>query len=157
MLATGADPDEEDRTLQEQLEELLNRAVDVAGLLKYLERQRVDAGHYLMNQGDPPDDLYFIESGQVTARLELPGQEPVRLETMRGGHVVGEIGFYLGHTRTAAVVADEPSIIYRLSASALQEMEKNDPEAASIFHQIIVDLLAERVTHLINVVNALQR
>jgi SulP family sulfate permease len=157
LLAAGAQPDEEHRTLKEQLEELLNSTVDVTSLLKYLERQRVDAGHHLMKQGDPPDDLYFIESGQVTARLELPGQDPIRLETMKGGRVVGEIGFYLGHTRTAAVVADEPSTVYRLTASALKEMEKNNPEAASLFHQIIVDLLAERVTHLINVVNALQR
>lgn len=102
-------------------------------------------------------DLYFVETGQVTARVEDPGREPVRLETMQGGRVVGEIGFYLGNPRTAAVVTDEPSTIYRLSRSALQQMEKTDPEVASTFHQIIVHLVTERLTHLINTVQALER
>ncbi len=30
------------------------------------------------------DDLFFIESGQVTSQIEHPGQKPIRLETMRG-------------------------------------------------------------------------
>ncbi len=156
QILLAEDAKEEDRTLQEQLEELLNGSVDIANLLKYFEQQLVDAGHYLMKQGDPPDDLFFIESGQVTARLEISGSEPIRLETMRGGRVVGEIGFYLGQARTASVVADEPSVIYRLSSSSLQDMEKRDPEVASIFHQIIVHLLAERAAHLINAVEALR-
>ncbi len=120
QMLLGAAAKEEDRTLQEQLEELLDGSVDIAKLLKYFEQQKVDAGHYLMKQGDPPDDLFFIESGQVTARLEISGSEPIPLETMRGGRVVGEIGFYLGQARTASVVADEPSVIYRLSSSSLR-------------------------------------
>ena len=156
QILLAEDGKEEDRSLQEQLEELLNGSVDMAKLLKYFEQQKVDAGHYLMKQGDPPDDLFFIESGQVTAQLEISGSEPIRLETMRGGRVVGEIGFYLGQARTASVVADEPSVIYRLSSSSLQDMEKRDPEVASIFHQIIVYLLAERAAHLINAVDALR-
>lgn len=153
----GLGTDEEQHTLQIQLEELLPQTNNVAGLLKYLEKQNVDAGYYLMNQGDPPDDLYFIETGQVTARVEDTGREPVRLETMRGGRVVGEIGFYLGNPRTAAVVTDEPSTIYRLSRSALQQMEKIDPEVLSTFHEIIVHLVTERLTHMINTVQALER
>lgn len=149
--------DEEHRGLQAQLEELLPGPVHIGGLLKYFEKRQVDAGYYLMKQGDPPDDLYFIETGQVTARVEHPGHEPVRLETMQGGRVVGEIGFYLGSPRTAAVVADEPSTIYCLSRDALQQMESSDPEAASTFHQIIVHLVGERLTHLINTVHALER
>jgi len=156
LCAAGAEPGEEALTLQEQLKEILNRPIDLANLLDYLERQEVEAGHYLIRQGDPPDNLYFIESGQVTARLEIPGCEAMRLETMRGGRVVGEIGFYLGQARTAAVVADEPSVIYRLSSSALRDMEKRDPEVASVFHQIIAHLLAERAAHLINVVDVLR-
>jgi SulP family sulfate permease len=76
---------------------------------------------------------------------------------MRGGRVVGEIGFYLNKPRTAAVVTDEPSTIYRLSMQTLKQMEQNDPEAASAFHQGIIRLISERLTHLINAVDALQR
>ena len=54
-------------------------------LLKYFERLDVGMGYYLMRQGDPPEDLYFIESGQVTAQLEYPDRPPLRLETMSSG------------------------------------------------------------------------
>jgi SulP family sulfate permease len=76
---------------------------------------------------------------------------------MRNGRVVGEIGFYLGQDRTASIVADEASTLYRLSRQDLQRIEREDPEVAAILHRIIVHLLAERVTHLIKTVNALQQ
>ncbi len=152
-----ADISEEGWTLQVQLEEILPSPEQIANLMKYLDLKDVDAGDYLIHQGDPPDYVYLVESGQVTAQLEIPDQDPIRLETMRGGRVVGELGFYLGTKRTASVVADEPSRIYILSKSDLQKMEQIDPEAASTFHRIIIQLLSERVVHLINTVNAIQR
>ncbi len=142
--------------LWQQLQTLLTKSSKIEELMTYLERLEVPPQHYLIHQGDPPDALYFIESGQVTAQLEHPGQKPIRLQTMRGGHVVGEIGFYLGQERSAAVIADEPSVIYRLSLDTLRRMETQDPNIASTFHQVIVHRLAERVNHLVSAVNALQ-
>jgi SulP family sulfate permease len=75
---------------------------------------------------------------------------------MGGGRVVGEIGFYLNQPRTAAVVTDEVSTIYCLSMQTLELMEQNDPDVASTFHRGMIRLLSERLTHLINTVNALQ-
>jgi sulfate permease, SulP family len=93
----------------------------------------------------------------VTAQLERDSQQPIRLETMRGGQVVGEIGFYLGVRRTASVVADQPSVIYRLSLDRLRQLERDDPETAVTFHNLIACLLAERASHLIRTADALLR
>ena len=95
--------------------------------------------------------------GQVTSQLENPGEQPVRLETMRGGRIVGEIGFYLGTPRSAAVKADEPTRAYRLTRQALAAMEQTDPESATAFHRLIAQLLSARALHLIQSVEALQR
>lgn len=157
LKTAGLPPDDAGETIEEQIQELLPAPAGLDSLLKYLERQRVDGGTYLMHQGDAPDYVYFVEDGQVTAQLEQEGQAPVRLETMRSGRVVGELGFYLGKVRTAAVVADEPCTVYRLSSGDLQEMEREAPEGAFAFHRIIIHLLAERATHLIRTVSALQR
>ncbi|HEY6042896.1 MAG TPA: cyclic nucleotide-binding domain-containing protein, partial [Anaerolineae bacterium] len=108
-------------------------------------------------QDDEPDMIYFIESGQVTVQMEAPGQAPVRLETMRGGRMVGELGFYLGVRRTAAVVADVPSVVYALSVHEVAQIEKTDPEAANIFHRINIQLLSERAVHMVRMLNALER
>jgi SulP family sulfate permease len=89
--------------------------------------------------------MYFIEAGLVSAQLELPDGNIIRLSSMRGGTTVGEMGMYLGNTRTASVTADRASIVYRLSKDALKEMEKKDPEVAALLHQWIARLLAERL------------
>lgn len=150
-------PPGERKTLKEYLEELLPAANNLTDLINCFNRQKIAAGHTLIQEGDPPDRIYFIESGQVTAHLEQKGKEPVRLETMRGGSVVGELGFYLGGNRTASVVADEASIIYSLSRYDLEKMEMTHPETAATLHRIIVHLLSERVIHLIDSLDALQR
>ena len=133
----------------EKIEKHLKRAIpevgDVTRLMKYLERLEVEAGQYLMHQGDQPEAMYFIETGLVSVQLELPGGKIIRLRSMRGGTTVGEMGMYLGNTRTASVVADRPSTVYRLSKLALKKMERNDPELAALLHQWIASLLAERL------------
>ncbi len=129
------------------------RAVKVTN---YLQRREFAAGEYLIHQGDDPDWIYLIESGQITSQLEYPGEAPVRLETMGKGRTVGELGFYLGIKRTAAVVADKPSVVYSLSKETLEQMEKTDPEAAYDFNRVIIHLLGERVVHMTRILSTLQ-
>jgi SulP family sulfate permease len=143
--------------LRQELVRILERQEIVGKLLDYFERQEVAAGDYLMRQGDSPDLLFLIESGRVTAQLERSDGQPARLQTMEGGHVLGELGFFLGMDRTAAVVADTPCVVYRLSREGLARMRAAEPAVAAAFQQLIVHLLAERVVHLVAVVNALQQ
>jgi SulP family sulfate permease len=158
LLATaGIQGDTRQATIEDYFEAQLPEGTDVQALLAYFEPLEIAAGEYLIQQGDPPDDLYFIESGQVSALLEFPDLEPIRLETMRGGHVVGEIGFYLGLERTASVVADEPSNIYRLTLDNLQQMKEADKDAALAFQRFIIELLSQRVAHLVGTVDVLRR
>lgn len=157
LLAAGEDISDTTVSLSNQLSAFLPYAVEMDRLLTYFVRLDVAAGQYLIRQGEPSDDLYFIESGQVTAQLEYPDRSPVRLETMGGGTVVGEIGFYLEKPRTAAVVADEPSTVYCLSQQTMERMIRDDPEMAFAFHQGMIRLASMRITQLIATVNALQR
>jgi SulP family sulfate permease len=131
--------------------------INLENIFKYFQKAEVDSGFCLMKEGDPPGDLFFVESGQITAQLSSPDNPPFRLETIGGGGVVGEIGFYLNQPRTATVIANEPSTIYRLSRQRLKQMERNDPDAAHLFHQSIIRILSERLTFLTGTVNALLR
>lgn len=127
-----------------------------AQLLSRLEKVRFQAGDCLMRQGDAPDVLYFIESGQVTAQLTNGDAEPVRLQTMGGGHVVGEIGFFLDNARTADVLADEATTAYRLDRELLAQIQADDPATAASLQELFIHLLAERVSHLVTAVDALR-
>jgi SulP family sulfate permease len=143
----------------EKMEGLLKRALPgfqaVERLMKYLERMEFKQGEYLMREGDPPSEMYFVEAGLVTAQLEAPDGQVIRLRTIRGGATVGEIGLYLGAVRTASVVAARPSAVYRLSAESLKNMREQDPEVAAHLHEWIARLLAERLTENVRTIEAL--
>ncbi len=134
----------------ERMHGLLQRAFpalqDVDRLSKYLERRNLAEGEYLMHEGDPESEMYFLEAGMVSVQLEAPDGKVVRLRSIRAGATVGEMGLYLGQARTASVVASRPSTVYRLSADALQKMRAEDPEVAALLHEWIARLLAERLT-----------
>jgi SulP family sulfate permease len=144
-------------SLQTQLEKELPKPANVARFVDYLEKMEVGIGYSLIRQGDPSEDLYFIESGSATAQLEFDDGRTVRLRTMRGGTVVGEVGLYLGSRgtasargttsarRTASVVTTQPSTLYRLSANAIKQMEEKDPEEAAALHRWVAHLMAVRL------------
>jgi SulP family sulfate permease len=149
--------DEKPPSLEKQLSVLLPETTSLSPLIDYLERQEIDPGVTIIRQGEVPDDLFFIESGRITTLIDQQDGSSLRLETMRNGRIVGEIGFFLGQNRCASVITDEHSIIYRLSAEDLKQLEKDMPETAAVFHQVIIRLMAHRVTHLIKTINALQK
>jgi len=133
-------------TLSAQLADSGFEKKNTARLIEFLEQMQVEENEYLIRQGDEADDLYFIELGRVSVYLELEGGKRVRLRTLDLGTVVGEMGLYLGATRTASVVADSPTIAYRLTRTALLEMQEKEPELAAAFHEFMVRLLSERLT-----------
>ncbi len=114
-------------------------------LLSYLTRLEVSAGTKIIEQNSAADAVFFMESGRLSAYLEQANSSPVRLETMVDDAIVGEIGFYLGDLRTATVVADEPSVVYRLSSDALAELEREQPVVAMALHRWIVEKTAKRI------------
>ncbi|HUU29010.1 MAG TPA: SulP family inorganic anion transporter [archaeon] len=136
---------EETRTLAEQLTPQFSTAEVVARLTAYLEKKEADVGFKLIRQGETAGEIYFIESGRVTVYLELEGDQKLRLRSMGAGSVVGEMGMYLNLERSATVVTDRPSVLYRLRKDKLERMNYQDPALAGEFHQFIVRLLSERL------------
>ncbi len=157
LSSTGVFARHTQRSLQEQLKDVIGNAQIVSRIMDYLELQELSAGVHLIQQGDSPGFVYFLEEGLVTAQLETPGQDPVRVNTMSSENLVGELGFYLGTKRNASVVSETPIKVYRLTAESLTSMEANDPEAAAAFHKFIVHVMAEKLSHVMSTVETLMR
>jgi len=157
LIAAAGHAADEGPGIEVVLAEVVPDGRGAAEILQHLERMSFVPGDYLIRQGDEPECLFFIASGQVTAQREVPGQAPLRLETMRAGHVVGELGFYLGIQRTAAVVAAEACTAYRLSRRSLEQLEQAHPAVAAMLHRLMVQLVGRRVIHLMKAVEALER
>ena len=133
----------------------VNAEPSVAQMLTYMERQDVPAGYRLIQKGDKPRGLYFIESGRVTLQLEHPDGRVARVQTMRAGTIVGEIGLYLGFQATTTAIADEPCTLYYLSANNLKRMENEAPALAAAFHKFVAQHLSERLAETTEVLQAL--
>jgi SulP family sulfate permease len=132
-------------SLRGQLKKLFSSSEDVDKFMTYLEKQSVQEYHVVINRGDEPDCMYFIDSGQLTSRLEISKGKFMRLMTQGGGTMVGEMGLFLHQSRAATVVADRTSTLYRLSIEAYNKMMRDDPELAFHLHQWIGRVLAVRL------------
>lgn len=156
-LLADADAAEERVTLASFLEAELADAHAVTVMSDAFEPVAFEPGDALMRQGAAPDALYFVAAGKVTARLERDDGPALRFETMEGGSLVGELGFYTGRSRTASVVADAPTRAHRLTREALDRVTADAPEVAAAFHELVVRSLARRTGRLMGVLDALQR
>jgi SulP family sulfate permease len=133
------------RSLPELLAETFSDATSVERFLRYFEKKLVNKGDYLMRQGTPADDLYFIESGVMSIQLDLEDGNFLRLRTRGPGTTVGEVALFRGGVRTASVLTERSGKVYRLSAEALRHMRRNDPDVFADFQQFVLHLLAERL------------
>jgi SulP family sulfate permease len=146
LTARGKNGNGHSAYLEEQLKEAWPKGVDPSSLRPYLERLEVQSGAHLIRQSEVSESLYFVESGRVTARLEFEDGRTLRLRTMGAGTVVGEVGLFLHGTRAASVVTDQRCVVYRLSASSLDQMSRENPNLALAFHRYLICLLGERLT-----------
>jgi SulP family sulfate permease len=128
-----------------ELAQLLSGRLDPAALMPYLDPLELPAGTRVIQEGEDPHDVFFVESGRLTATLDLDGAPPVQLRAMGPGTVVGEVALYHGTRRTASVTTDSPCTVYRLSRQALTKMERLDPRLASAVHALFAHRLAERL------------
>lgn len=126
-----------------------------AGLSTYLERRSLAEGTVLIRQGDPPDDLFVLESGRLRAERTTTDGTRMRLRSMRPGVVVGEVGLYTGAFRTADIIAETPSVVLRLSRESVERMEASDAALAATVHRWLAATLADRLTDALRAFDAL--
>jgi SulP family sulfate permease len=125
--------------------------------LSYLDPLDLERGDYLFHQGDPADALYFVVSGRLNVMLDQPPAKAIRMRSISGYNVVGEMGLYRDTARIASVVAEEPCLVLRLTREAFVRMQEKDSRISGAFHTFIVRTLADRVGFATSEIAALQR
>lgn len=71
----------------------------------HLDVRFYPSGTFIIEQGEPPGELYLVLSGDVDVVHESPGGEMTRLATVGPGCFLGEDGIAKGQPRNANVVA----------------------------------------------------
>ncbi len=101
----------------------------------------------LIRTGDEDRDLYFVESGHLTAWVESSGGRRTRLRQVTAGAVLGEVAFCRGGTRTADVITDTEAEILALSRARFDELATQRPELALELQDLLLGRLANRVAN----------
>ncbi len=113
--------------------------------IAYLEVLNVTPGQQLTGQGDDSDELFLLDDTSASAYIIDELGNRLRVRRTGAGTVYGEIGFFLGTPRTASIVADKAGRVYVLSKSALESMQKKDPDLVAQFQQYMLRMSVERL------------
>lgn len=80
-------------------------------LLASAPTRRLEPGTDLFLPGEEPDGFVVVESGRISVWLDRADGTEVRVRQVRGGGLLGELGFVTGSPRSARAVVDEVSVV----------------------------------------------
>jgi len=116
----------------------------LASLLPYLEVVKVLPFGTVVNKGDHGDALFMVLEGEVRARVMI-GQRETTLSTMGTGECFGELAIVDQGPRSADVIANQATILIKVSEGALRKMYAEAPALAAPFTLALTRVIAQRV------------
>ncbi len=123
----------------------LGEQFDISRISPYMKLEELKPGEFLFRQGEPSDSIAFQTSGCVAITIQDEHGRPIRLRRMLGHTVVGEMGFFRKVPRAASIIAEGPTVVYRLTRESFDKMQQEDPTAAAALHKLIIRLLSDRL------------
>ena len=101
---------------------------EVALIESIVQEVQYGAGDKIIREGDTADSLYLLAAGRVSICLTIKNTaRRQRLSTISPGLAFGELALLDGGTRSADVIADEPTRCYVLPIAELQALGKKHP------------------------------
>ena len=119
----------------------------LASLLQYLEVVRVPAFGTVVKQGEHGDALFMVLEGEVRARVTTDEKETT-LATMGVGECFGEVAVVDQRPRSTDVVANQESVLIKVSDKALRKIFMEAPALAAPFMFGLTRVIAQRVRYL---------
>jgi CRP/FNR family transcriptional regulator, cyclic AMP receptor protein len=106
---------------------------------------RFHPGEYLMREGDREDQLYLIRHGTVSIEMPAPGRDPICLETVGPGDVLG-----VSCLATTAAHLDcrarETVVAIALENACLHRKMNDDPRLGYALSMRLLERTYERLT-----------
>ncbi|MGI9382840.1 MAG: SulP family inorganic anion transporter [Methyloligellaceae bacterium] len=134
-----------DTSFEDWLVSELGDSADIPKLISYFECHELEADEVLFDEGAPSDTVEMIATGCVAITIKDEKGNSARIRRMAGQTVVGEMGFYRRAPRAATILAEQPTVVYRMTREAFERMEDEAPETASAFNRLIIRVLSDRL------------
>ena len=100
--------------------------------LRYMEVESYKPFAQVVRQGEPGGAMYLVLEGELRARILIDGKETT-LSTLHVGDFFGEISILDQGPRSADVIANQPSVLLRISADAFTKLVREAPALATPF------------------------
>lgn len=118
------------------------------GVDHFFKQHSVPAYYAFYHIQEYPDQFYFLVTGRVVLLRNSDGSsssssEPLVMQTSVLPRVMfGEVDFFGRQCRRTTAVATEPSVVFEISRSDYEVMEKQAPELASRLRDAMLQSLA---------------
>ena len=136
---------DEEVDILHHLEGTLGAHPRLPDMLSAMEVQKLEPGTALIRAGEIADGFYVMSHGRLKVQVTMPDGHVVRYRTMTAGAIVGEVGIYIGGNRTADVIVEESSTVWRLPLATLKRLEHSDTELAMLFHRLLAVHLVDKL------------
>ena len=119
----------------------------LSGLLKEIP---VKAGDFVFKESDPGDGFYFIRSGKVKISKQVipEGKKAPQehlLTVLTAGSLFGEMALVDGAPRSADAIVEENAVVFYLSQSEYEKLEREQPATALRIQDLLVTTLCSRI------------
>ena len=148
--------DSEANTLREWFTEALASAEHADELIQQCKRIEAQPGEVVVRQGDRANSMHFLLEGRVGIMVDTGGH-PVRVRSLGPHTTVGEMGLITRQPRSATIQAEQPSVLYELSANAYERIKREDPALSHALLTYVVAVMSERLNFASRIIGVLQR
>ncbi len=138
-----------ERSIEDHLGKIFEDQEKARVLMDALSCVEAEEGETLFRQGDPDGGFYILERGSLTAYIETSTNGLRRVKKFRPGAVIGEMSSYTAErVRTATLIADEPSVLWHMTAKKLSQLDSENFELAASIHELVARTLGSRISYM---------
>ena len=116
---------------------------------------KIDAGEILFHKGDLSDSMYVIISGAVDIVDSVTDPKtgenlgnPILINQLKTGDVLGEMGFLRSAPRSAAAIATQPVELLKINRKMIKRLQWLYPPTAHKFFFNLMTLICDRLDRL---------
>jgi CRP/FNR family transcriptional regulator, cyclic AMP receptor protein len=114
-------------------------------LLSMLVERRLDGGATVVAEGEPGHSMFIVHAGKLVVSQRGHSGAAIRVSSLEPGDFFGEMTLIEMQNRSATVVAENPTVLYELSARNLYTCYKADIHAYVMVIQNINRELCRRL------------
>jgi CRP-like cAMP-binding protein len=107
--------------------------------------ERFNAGEYIFREGGAANKFYLIRHGKIALEIHVPGREPIIVDTLEDGDILGWAWLVPPHKWVYDACALETTRLVSLDAQCLRGKYETDHNLAYALFKRFIPVMADRL------------